>query len=422
MSRLRWLIPSLLTFTACAPDSATGPLGTAASLAPSQAVGTPLTFDDRMLAVERDAPGFAGAYIEAGLLVIRLTPSADAPAVVERLLSERIGPPSRSFSSSHTTKHADYTFRELADWRRRLQRTLDRRLVKWIDVDEFENRIVIAGDSQQLTALEQAAAGAAIPKAAWRVIAAPDIVAGTAAQSVTLQDYVRPLRGGLKIHVPNTAICTHGPMAHYYDQLAFLINSHCTTSLFNHDGSFVYQPFYSPGEWIGLEVSDPPAPYYGCPTGLSPCRYSDAAVIQYRSTASVNFYEVATTSAPYSIQITGSAWPLYYTSGFPGAPVTKTGMVSGTSSGVVTRSCVDLSYSGTYWLLCQTEATGTTTGGDSGAPVFDPTAAEYTLAWGLNWSAGFFDSGTGQYKYTFSENANMTIDHGPGLSLCIPCY
>ena len=230
--------------------------------------------------------------------------------------------------------------------------------------------------------------------------------------AATLQDYVRPLEGGLQIAFVDGGLaylCTLGFNAVRDGVNGFVVNSHCTTDQFKLDGTNHYQPWLSPSSnLIGNEIADPPS--FRCARGKK-CRYSDAAYDQRASGVQATLGSIARPSALGSLTIAGSFNVVGEAAGNAavGATLNKVGRTTGWTQGPVTNSCVDTGVSGTnILLLCQDFVGANVGGGDSGSPVFEitPGTNNVTLN-GILWGG----ASDGSF-FVFSPIANVERELG----------
>src|SRR5688572_21561305 len=208
----------------------------------------------------------------------------------------------------------------------------------------------------------------------------------------TLRDVVRPVVGGLQIHFTRY-LCTIGFNADVNGQRSFITNSHCTGTQGGVENTVYYQPSSSLSGVIATEVADPAYVKGGsCPKGKK-CRYSDASRAAYASGVTFTLGQIAGTSGPNngSLTITGAVSISGSASGAAeGATVNKVGRTTGWTQGVVTRTCVNTSVSGSrVYLFCQSfvaNPNGATVvgGGDSGSGVWTGSPSNATLV-GLLW-------------------------------------
>ena len=232
--------------------------------------------------------------------------------------------------------------------------------------------------------------------------------------TTTLQDYVRPLEGGLQISFVDGGLaylCTLGFNAVRDGVDGFVVNSHCTTDQFGLDGTNHYQPWLSPSSnLVGNEIADPPS--FRCAPGRK-CRYSDAAYDQRAGDDQATLGSIARPSALGSLEIAGSFNVVGEAAGNAavGDTLNKVGRTTGWTQGPVTNSCVDTGVSGTnILLLCQDFVKANVGGGDSGSPVFGiaPGANNDVILNGILWGG----ASDGSF-FVYSPIANVERELGP---------
>ena len=245
----------------------------------------------------RVAPSHGGWYFDTltGDLNVYLKDMTEGPAAKralptvfsEGLVSARARHPHAGI----VFKQGTYTFNELARWRDALDNFLEPPSVQWFGIDHAQNRIVIGvvagADRQAITAM---AADLAIPAGALRFEKTGPI---RLQSHLTLQDSIRPVKGGLRLARPLSSIsvrhCTLGFLALWGGQHAFVTNSHCSSQQWALDSTKWYQnraPLTHPESLsissIGFEVADSSLNCSRFPPSVYPCSYADAAV--YRAT------------------------------------------------------------------------------------------------------------------------------------------
>ena len=240
----------------------------------------------------RVAPSHGGWYFDTqtGDLNVYLKDVREGPAAARALAVLDSQPLARARASHPHAgivfKQGTYTFIELARWRDALDAFLMKtKLAQWWGIDHARNGIVIGvlagADSQAIAAM---AVELAIPAGALRF-------ERTARErdEQTLQDSIRPVKGGLRLERPASStsvyVCTLGFLALWGGEHAFVTNSHCSSQRWALDSTKQYQnhaPLTHAESLsissIGFEVADSSTL---CQDGL-PCSYADAAI--YRST------------------------------------------------------------------------------------------------------------------------------------------
>lgn len=288
----------------------------------------------------------------------------------------------------------EYSFKALADWRRKLDVLLGSGGVWSTDIDETENRVVVGVDSDAAWGLVIAEASRhEIPPEALR-----RVPSGPATPLVTVADYVRPVKGGLQIQFVTGgqyALCTLGFIV---NNNYFTTNSHCSQTSGWVDNNSYWQAGYP--SLIGSEIMDPLLFQGGqCLSGHT-CRWSDA-LLAYFSTSDTDFGYIARTTGLGSKTIaTGyfSRFHILETRAYPigGEQLNKVGRSTGWTAGPVTLTCVNITVNG-WTRLCQDKVDLFATSGDSGSPVFERMSNGndvrlYGLLWGLHDGDAVFSS------------------------------
>lgn len=407
MSSLRTTLPTMLAglvlLAACSDDTRS-PLEPGDTSPQMNRAGAPLAqvyHRPHEAAARRAAervPALGGFYFDKdGNLVAFLTDlnqRAAARAVLEPVLRARTASKRQAASGQPTVvfRQADYRFAELTQWRDRMtDPVLNISGVVFTDLDESGNRLKVG------------VASASAREAARAKLVDLGIPAGAVViedtepikLAATLQDYNRPIEGGLQIAFPGGS-CTLGFNAYWSGYHGFMTNSHCTSSIWSTDYSSIYQPAnWSSDYYIGYELNDP----YSWDCGSSTrCRYSDAAFI-YRDyyTPANQAYIARTTYWAYGRSGTGSLeidpnnprMQITGESAFPavGDYLDKIGRTTGWTYGNVQQTCSDVAMADGRRVLCTDFVNMGVYYGDSGSPVFIWQGNTVTLAgilWGMN--------------------------------------
>src|SRR5262245_51510976 len=362
------LLASVLLIAAC--DQPAGPPDplTTGRAAPAQPVPV------RSLDLERLASavdGFGGLYYDqVGALTVYLTDVADAPRARQSLALVAL---------RNGQKAGDIVIRQAAHKYEDLKKWYDASWVEALDIpgavfsdlDEANNRLLFG--------VEDAASEKEVRKALKRLGVPDDMIAvqevEPIAPAATLRDQVTPAQGGLQIHFSNF-LCTLGFNASFGGTAAFITNSHCTNRQGGVDDTQYFQPLSTINPTvIATEVADPTYFRKGlCPKGRR-CRFSDSSRANYSSGVAFQLGSIAATALG-SITISGSHTINAEADGTTtpvavGQTVSKVGRTTGTTSGVVTNTCVNTNVAGsTLTQLCQTFVSAAVGGGDSGSPVF----------------------------------------------------
>jgi hypothetical protein len=403
--------------------------------------GTPRlrSYDAELEDLVAEIPGFGGIFAENGRLHVYVKGgrglNANERAALGRFMSQRVSPRSRPARGVDdlVVLPARYDYREL----RRMYRDAGNRMgtapVTITDIDERNNRLMIGmRDAASAGAMIATLRRAGIPDDAVVVQVVPPTEL-----DVGLQDYVRPTLPGTRIAAPGGCTLSFSGYHAYghwttswnisYAQAYFVTNSHCTSTYVGYDGSTAGQPSLSYP--IGYEIADP-APFTNaqnteCPVGRY-CRWADAALFQYSSGISPSYPNVPTVSG---LTITGSrAITGYDMPWFIWGPmsVRKIGATSGESSGSLTTTCAAIpvydngSYQGVD-MLCQYQASYSSSGGDSGSPVLNPASDSTTVLHGVHWGRQYNPIGTTIYA-TFSPMGSMQVELEAASNVhIVPC-
>lgn len=352
-------------------------IGSASAAAQSKHRAGSRDADAKMVEMAQQLPGFGGFfYDEQGRPNVYL---ADASSQL-RL---------KSMFPEIVTLKGDYDFKTLQGYRMELRPALDLQGVVALDVDERSNRVRVSinqdlhpkGKAQLRRQLMRMSA---VPGAVI-IDEMPEIV-----RHSSLLDNVRPIPAGVEIGGPFFG-CTMG--FNVDGPNAFITASHCTTNQGGVENTQFFQNLF--GSAIGVEIVDPP---YDVPcTAGRRCRFSDAALIRYNTTALSEPGTIARTltcdtGVESDREVDGRLTVVGIATASVGEIITKVGKSSGCRRGQVDQTCVDVNIVGTdLTLLCQTAvfALGPplTLPGDSGSPVFfqeDGTAIALGLLWGGN--------------------------------------
>lgn len=364
----------------------------------------------RFAEIERQVPGFGGYfYDENGNLtayVVDMGRASQARTALAQVAAER---PAQARGPRGTgevqVRQGRFAFSQLARWHDNLVGVLATPGVVFTDLDESRNVLRVGVENAGLeTAVRRHAARAGVPAEALVVSVTEPIKPLTH----TLQDYNRPVEGGLQIGFGGY-VCTLGYSVNWG---SYLTNSHCT----NTQGGVEYTSHYQPSNpyYIGYEYADP---YYwtggSCPAGRR-CRYSDSSLGAYDSGTWWHQGWVARTTywgttSPGSLIIDDYNPRLQVTAeqAYPtqGQYLDKIGRTTGWTYGPVTNTCVNTNvYMSDITQLCQDYVNAAVAGGDSGSPVFIWHGSNVTAA-GLLW-------GGGGSTFVFSAISNIEWELG----------
>jgi hypothetical protein len=204
----------------------------------------------------------------------------------------------------------------------------------------------------------------------------------------------RPLRGGLQINFGNF-LCTLGFVAVRQGITGFVTNSHCSNTQGGSEGTVYHQASASgTTNRVGQEVADPTYSTGGsCPAGRQ-CRFSDSSFARVPHPSGPSVATALGTIARPAVgsftwngtdtfTVTAEAAPV------TGQAVTKVGRTTGRTSGTIQQTCANFNVAGsTITQLCQSRASYTSSGGDSGSPVFRITSLPNVTLVGIHWGSG----------------------------------
>ncbi len=398
---------SVLTAVAC--SDAPGPTGP-----PPDATAEQQAQSDEvdLGAVARAVPGFGGYFIDNGVPTVYLTDARERGSA-ERALGGHVR--ARGIEPSQLrVRQADFEFRQLGQWFDRLSMdALALPGVAFVDLDESSNRLLVGVETGAPAAASAGVLGVAgrlgIPSAAVVVRQVEPI-----RHAVTLQDRVRPVRGGFQINFPGF-LCTLGFNATSGGTRSFITNSHCTTVQGGVEGTQYWQPTQSATNFIGTEVADP---LYttggGCPIGRL-CRRSDAARAAYDAGSTSRLGRIGRTTGANNGSLTlGSPANFTITAESAadnfviGSFAEKVGRTTGWTRGQITNTCVNTNVSGSIITqLCQTFVSAGVGSGDSGSPVFRVMSGTNVRLLGILWG------GSGSSLFVFSPLKNVEQELGP---------
>ena len=205
---------------------------------------------------------------------------------------------------------------------------------------------------------------------------------------------------------------------------SFLTASHCTRNFFGATGVIFHQPTASSSNQVGFEHLNPPWSISGCMPSVHYCRLSDAASIKFdmsslltkavgesSSIGTGNSTGNVTLGAVYSIGSQGDA--------LVGTTVIKTGRTTGSTSGPVVGTCVNVgpvaNGPSNFEVFCASEVAATASGGDSGGPVYRwtvPLVPSSRMAHGVLFAFGQVG---GVDRYWYSSLSQVEADLGTVL-------
>jgi hypothetical protein len=354
------------------------------------------TPDDRFAEIARQVPGFGGMFFDLdGTLQVYMAehkgPANEAlTAFLDDIVTREVGRGERLSRKGVEILEGQYNFLELHGWQQQMSpEVLALRGVVSTDIDETTNRLRIGiTDSPGIReAVEERLSNLGVPREAV-------LISETEEVRLELRNRRRPLRGGLQINFGGF-LCTLGFVAVRQGVTGFVTNSHCTNTQGGVEGTVYHEPSASgTTNRIGQEIADPT--YFtggSCPAGRR-CRFSDSsfARVPHPSGPSVTTALGTIARPPVgsftwngvdTFTITAEAAPVV------GQSVTKVGRTTGRTSGTVQQTCANFNVANsTITQLCQSRASFTSAGGDSGSPVFRITALPNVTLVGIHWGSG----------------------------------
>ena len=381
------------------------------------------TFDEQLADITRQVPGFAGAFLQDGQLMMNIKDVSRGQSMLETLQS--LSPASersvlaviQSNASERQVqfKAVRYDFLQLHKWRGIVEEEMrTESAATLIDTDERRNRIVIGvkslSDEQHIRTklLERGIPTEAIefeeiPPAVALVGRSSEarsseamsrrITPASSSFPFDLRDHHRPTFAGQRIEAGGVGDCTLGANMFWWDNNSvvhhgFLTNAHCTGTRLSENGVVFKQIFFP----IGVEFLDAKA--HSC-SSTAWCFWADAAIIEYDDDFQGHPIEnrgyigrtllwdpncgIATPGCP-----TDLAEPYFFIShtqygNLVGTRLNKVGQITGWTDGLVSRTCFTKLSGDGYDNWCQNEVEKDSnapsdlpiaTLGDSGAPVF----------------------------------------------------
>jgi hypothetical protein len=426
---------TLLLLGACAPDRdvVTAPQQSAAAPAVGP-VATPeqRANDEKWHISERPdfrtaerIPEFAGAHYDSsgsGVFVIRVTSLEQAAEAANTFLSEHdamitsMGGRALRRPSKIEGRLADYSFRQLADWRA-LMWTRFPAAVHIIDVNEATNRLELGlSDMSAESELRATMEGLGIPRGAVVIQPAGDNIT-TSCPGNLLDWLCRPITGGTLASSHGDG--TLGPVGRdlHSFQPYVLINGHFAGIPNQFNAADTVANVLK----IGHEVFDRGGVTCGKLVNL-PCRHADVAVYTIDNWADFVAGRVARTNywtsgwgTPGSTTI-NSTTPYFNYMGWTSAlmyyPTQKVGRITGWTRGTNVSRCTDTLMPGfAIWLTCQDRGTYYLDIGDSGSPVSawdDPNNIYYT---GIHWGRHQY---LGNYSAWYSPMTQVIGEYATG--------
>ena len=400
----------------------------------------PLNVNDEFAAIASGESTFAGMYLDADRSpVVRLTDTTHLKSVLAAGLNSSITDRKLAIDRIRVLPAA-FSFKTLKQWYdREGQLGLPGVVGTSIDVTNDRLYFRVTTEADQATIADKLTA-LGIPREAVFI----DVGPAPILTSGTVRDHIRPLIGGIQTYVyvnstPHDTLCTLGFIVKNSAGEFFMSASHCSDSIFHFVGfpDSTWQDSVKSAHFIGTKYQDPA--WYNssppCPTGKTPCRYSDAALWQIASGVSNSPGLIAVTTSPNSDSTqlaSGSPLTITDSGGWSGGsyraplegdgPFWKTGRSTGTTSGHVPAggACYDFHPPSYPYILCETKVTAKDSLGDSGSPVYGWDGSSSTIAL---WGIANGKTGTDTLVFSTMENINsdfVTASYGRIDSYLVP--
>jgi len=327
----------------------------------------------------RRAPDFAGVFFDStGHLTINFASANVDTLAVREVMTwlERYRGPGPDLSTPRL-RRVDFAYSTLDQYYGPLLGAIaSMPFLTSSRIDDVRAQIVITISTTEEEPTIRGAAGAlGIPQAALHVEHAPP-----ARSDATLDDRVRPVYGGLRIAKPGGGECSLGFNGYHAvggqpdpsQPPVFMTAGHCAGP-----GAQWGQNTYSVANHIGTTIHEAPVFFPpACPYSQG-CQDADVLVVEYASGVSQGYGVVYKTNLG-SLTITGTqgvSGDVY--GALTGETVRKVGQTTGTTSGTITATCVDVPPrpepgGTTPGTLCAQAANYGSGSGDSGGPVFIP--------------------------------------------------
>lgn len=369
------------------------------------------TLHDDFAEISQQVSDFGGFYLseDGQPTVYLLNPDPGRKDQIRSIIREVFGEEVLTFEDDSRRsedapplqlREGTYRMSDLLSWYERLPRVLEVEEAIMADLHERKNNLTVGVTTLEASSrVEEKLQQLEIPREAVEIVER----ALPTPHGHDLRSNFRPTRGGIEIGQVGTGVfCTLGFNAVYNGTAGFVTNSHCTAQRGSTTGIGFENP--SGGAQIGQESTDPS--YSNCYLGAFACRRSDAAFVEYNSGVGSR-YNIAepqgwTTSGSSTLNIDHGSSPLGVrgTDSHPvsGQVVDKIGRTTGWTYSAVDRTCF-ATFSGdgsggratvdgkTVVMRCQYEAGYSSSGGDSGSPVFDWHGSDVTIT-GVHWGGG----------------------------------
>lgn len=408
--------------------------------------------EEPLLDIANKVPAFAGYHCDSGDLVVNVAApiNASVEQALRVLISDDLASGCRSRSApAHLPKvlfrRVKYNFLSLRTWRDRVvDDFFEVNGTNGIGISYSDNRLILTVEPAAQQNTEILVQSKSVPIDAVALVQGtkvePQQACAASSNGPSLTGCFRPIPGGVQIgstYSGGANPCSGSGIPYCrctmmsanlrwmaeqsppYWQQGYITASHCLPPMVSVYQDWMFQKDNTSGNLVAFEHVDPP----GWTCGSYRCRYSDAAwAWSYGNEAQLgtiaktqwwNGGQGACVNGHPSCML-DAASPRFYIAGarspIEGMTVEKMGRTTGWTSGVITPGgvCNDsISLSGPK-MVCQTRATYSSDGGDSGAPVFfwrTGGAGNVADIVGIHWGA------TSSYR-TFSPWHNITLELG----------
>jgi hypothetical protein len=270
------------------------------------------------------------------------------------------------------------------NWRDIVRKSLWVPGITRIDIDEVQNRVRVG--VVDLATRESLLAG--VQQAGLPPNAIVVEIRQAAIPEQSVRDRFRPIPAGVLIQDQNGGGCSVGVNAVTGLGTGFVTASHCTGRFGSpEDGWQFHQNVFlsSLANLVGYEAAE--SDLFPCSESAYGCRYTDATFVLHGGSQLQHGTIVRTqlpNLLPYRLNVDSNNPRFYILDDLPtssllvGSSVHKMGQKTGWTSGEVTRTCEDISWTvisdgqeKTFFLYCQYVADYLSDGGDSGGSVFE---------------------------------------------------
>lgn len=374
--------------------SATAQANTNTSMPPTSPTNVPRTHDTIFAEIESKLPGFAGMFLdEEGKLNIYLTnPNAVGTAQISTILADYVE--QEHLEKGITMLQANHSWDEWVAWKQTLRELLPQKElgVTTLDIDEKNQKLVIGFAELNDTVQSQVSEFLRIKGIPANVV---QLIETGPVIDESHGDPVSPEKGGMEIGWSvgtDDYVCTNGFIAdRQSDDLRVSVTAgHCEDGIDTAGDQSYDQP--SGGTTVGTEVAN---------TNLAVPRYSDSLLWEPALGVTTSLGKIYKDST-FDYTITGKKTSAQLV----GELLYKTGRTTHETSGAITGTCVDYnspSHGGAIY--CVNQAAYSSSGGDSGSPVFKKGTSPNVTLYGLHHSR------VGSVAI-YSPIANIEIDQG----------